>query len=200
MTDPNLTTIPEIWKAIPGFPGYEASTHGRIRSYWRRVGLGPGNGSKFMVVSQPQTILKPTINRLGYLVVHPKREDGDRHNISVHKLILITFIGPCPPDLECRHGDGVRANCFLDNLQWDTPQNNQFDRKKHGTDYYPGPNCPAPQKGEANRQAKLTEDQVLKIRNLHAQGFPQVNIAKMFNVHKATINDIVLRKNWKYLP
>jgi len=204
VTDQNITTIPgqtqERWLPIPGFPGYDVSDQGRVRSYWRRVGLGPGNGSKFVLDIQSHKILKPGVSKLGYLIVHPKRDDGKRHNITVHKLVLITFVGPCPPGMEACHDNGKPANNDLTNLRWDTPKNNQADRHKHGTDYYPGPNCPVPQKGEANHSAKLTEIQVLEIRNLHTRGFPQVNIAKMFNVHKATINDIVIRKNWAHLP
>jgi hypothetical protein len=188
----------EIWKEIPDFTGYEASTHGRIKSFWRRVCLGARNGSKFVVDSQPQRFLKPSVNRLGYLIVHPKKDRGKRHNIAVHKLVLNTFVGPCPPGMEACHYDGKRANNNLTNLRWDTPTNNQADRKKHGTNIYTG-RPPETCFGERNNSAKLKESQVLEIRSLCAQGYSRKNVAKVFGVHLTSIDRIVRRENWIHI-
>jgi hypothetical protein len=41
MDTQNLTTnsdkTPERWLPVPGFPGYDVSDQGRVRSYWRKV-------------------------------------------------------------------------------------------------------------------------------------------------------------------
>ena len=36
--------------------------------------------------------------------------------------------------MQACHNDGKPLNNFLSNLRWDSPQNNQRDRIKHGTD------------------------------------------------------------------
>jgi hypothetical protein len=55
------------------------------------------------------------------------------------------------------------------------------------------------QDGEMHAMHKLTSEQVLEIRKLVASGVAQVELAPMFSVHKATVNDIVLRKTWRHL-
>lgn len=53
--------------------------------------------------------------------------------------------------------------------------------------------------GERNGRSKLTEENVLLIRTLAAEGEPQSNIAKRFNVTRVCINNIVRRKSWDWL-
>lgn len=55
-------------------------------------------------------------------------------------------------------------------------------------------------KGERNSRAKLTENQVREIRYLCSNGMMQKDVAKMFNVCKQAVSDIVRRKNWKHIP
>src|SRR3990170_1323459 len=44
--------------------------------------------------------------------------DHIRKTRLVHRMVLETFVGPCPDGMECAHEDGVRTNCNLSNLQW----------------------------------------------------------------------------------
>lgn len=64
----------------------------------------------------------------GYLVV---TLDGHPHR--VHRLILETYVGPCPKGMECRHFDGIRDNNKLENLCWGTRLENTQDAMRHGT-------------------------------------------------------------------
>jgi hypothetical protein len=54
-------------------------------------------------------------------------------------------------------------------------------------------------RGEAHGRSKLTEDDVLEIFRLHAQGWSQCRIAAKFGVHFSTISDILLRKIWAHV-
>jgi hypothetical protein len=47
--------------------------------------------------------------------------------------------------------------------------------------------------------SKLTKEEVLKIRKLIKEGKKQVDIAKMFNVHRSTILYIKKRRTWYHI-
>jgi hypothetical protein len=53
--------------------------------------------------------------------------------------------------------------------------------------------------GETNNAAKLTDEKVILIRQLHSQGMTQVALAKQFEVWQGTIWQIVRGNNWKHL-
>ena len=100
----------EQWAPIPGRPGYEASTHGRVRSP-----RGP--------------VLKPWIsNKAGHLKVGLSRKRRE----WVHRAICAAFYGPCPRGLEVRHLDGDPTNNHVTNLRYGTHSENMQDRIRHG--------------------------------------------------------------------
>jgi hypothetical protein len=175
----------EEWKAIPGFPGYEVSDRGRVRSYFQRKGRQWKGAWKH--AEAPQRIIKPRISR-GYLTVSLCR-DGKRHTVDIHRLVLLAFIGPCPPGMEACHGDGVRHHCTLNNLRWDTTSNNHLDKREHGTD----------SRGEKSGKAKLTDDQVIKIREMASKGCGCRKLAKIFPATYGHIAKIIRRELWKHI-
>jgi hypothetical protein len=160
--EPRLSQIASDvrYRLIPGYPGYRAGTDGSIWSCWKFSGARinePGTWSQTPCWHQ----LKPDPSRRRFrfrLRVGPnqyKKRFG-------HVLVLETFVGPCPPGLECCHGDGNEGNNRLDNLRWDTRQSNIQDKRKHGTLLL----------GSSHGNAKLTELDVLDIRTRHAAGEP----------------------------
>lgn len=102
----------ERWCDVPGFPGYKVSDLGRV---WGKSG----------VILKQQTL--PTGYKFVTLYGDVKRQT------TVHRLVLESFVGPCPDGMEGCHNDGSKDNNRLDNLRWDTLSNNQLDRLKHGT-------------------------------------------------------------------
>lgn len=54
-------------------------------------------------------------------------------------------------------------------------------------------------RGESNSSSKLTEENVLEIRRLSAEGMSARKIAKKFNVAKATISCIIKRITWRHI-
>lgn len=175
----------EIWKDIPKWEGfYQASTHGRIKSCKRTV-FHQYTGH----MTIKEKILKPGLDKNGYplIVLH---KNNKPKTCKVHKLILLTFEGPCPEGMECCHNDGVRTNNYYSNLRYDTHKNNQADMRKHNTYQY----------GEKHPKCKLTEKQVWGIRLLLASGkYLQREIAEKFNVSQLTISAIKTGKNWSQL-
>lgn len=116
----------------------------------------------------------------GYTVVSLFTDRGIR-TVCIHRLLLETFVGPCPEGMECRHLDGNKQNNDLSNLVWGTRQANASDRMEQGT-YRAG-----------NRG--LTTWQVIWIRYLLSlRRFSQTKIAQMFNTNQPTVSNIKIGK------
>lgn len=69
----------EIWKTIPGFENYQASTLGKIRSL------------KYLGIQGKIQELKLFFHKSGYLMVNLLK-NGIRYKFGVHQLIGITFL------------------------------------------------------------------------------------------------------------
>ena len=54
-------------------------------------------------------------------------------------------------------------------------------------------------RGEAHPRAKLTNEEVIKIRELYSMGFSTNVISRNFKVSKWNIQEIVDEKTWKHL-
>jgi len=54
-------------------------------------------------------------------------------------------------------------------------------------------------RGESHPSAKLTNEQVLQIRELHKQGFSTNVIARNFKVSKWNVEQIVKNKTWTHI-
>ncbi len=165
------------WRDVQGFPGYQVSNYGEVRSAAK-----PG------VHHFPMT-LKPEPGHEGHLRVRLFR-DKKVHRVLVHRLVLETFVGPCPPHLKvCRHIDNNSQNNFVGNLAWGTQQENMADKKVHGTE----------QKGERHPRSILKEDQVREIKGLLAQGFGQTEIGRRYGVSNFAIHDIATGHAWGFV-
>ena len=105
----------EIWRDIPGYPGYKASNQGCIGSRYARKGAG----NKMAVTSGIVRILKPDYDRQGYARVR-LYEGGRGRIIKVATLVMLAFHGPRPEGLEVCHGDNDPSNDCLGNLRYDT--------------------------------------------------------------------------------
>ncbi len=124
------------------------------------------------------------------------RRDGKAYTRHVHRLILETFIGPCPEGMECRHLDGDSVNNRLDNLKWGTHSENMQDSIRHGTHVVPR------QRGELNGRAKLTADKVLLIRKIwedYRDHITQPELGAIFGIARNTVGYIINRKRWAHI-
>jgi hypothetical protein len=54
-------------------------------------------------------------------------------------------------------------------------------------------------RGEAHPRAKLTNDEVIKIRKLYRMGFSTNVISRNFKISKWNIEEIIRGRTWKHL-
>lgn len=170
----------EVWKSIPGFALYEASDIGRIRSLPRVTRHYTGKP-----IVRGGRVLAGHVNLKGYVQVSLSIA-GHTRTASVHALVAYAFIGPRPEGLVVRHLDGNGQNNAVVNLAYGTPQENSDDMELHGTVL----------RGERHGCAKLTTDQVKRIREL-AGSHSRVSLARMFQLSDQQISNIVLGHQWR---
>ena len=164
-----------IMKEIPNCPGYFALTDGRIYSTRTNKGHGPG---RFLKQCQ--------LNR-GHLIV---RLFSKYNRKLVHRLILETFIGPCPEGMECRHLDGNPTNNHLSNLCWGSHQDNEADKDRMGRR----------PRGSKHGGSKLTEQDVRMIIYMcSTKLFSQRETADIYGVCIGTVNHIIKKRNWRQI-
>lgn len=102
--------IEEIWKSIEGYPKYEVSNLGNIRSLNYRH-------------TNKVKILKPHTNNNGYLLIN-LYQMGKMKTVQIHRLVAETFI-PNPDNLPVvNHKDENKHNNCVDNLEWCTHKYN----------------------------------------------------------------------------
>ena len=176
----NLTTIPDA-RPIPSFPGYWATPDGKIWS--NRFG-----GPPYVLPTGMVYELQQSRDRRGYGLVYPCKNRRPQRQL-VHRLILEAFIGPCPLNFQGRHLDGKPSNNSISNLAWGTKQENEDDKRRHGTLKF----------GTFHWAATITDDDVRAIRSAAAQGIRQRVLARMFRLSCPTICNIVKRKSWKHI-
>ena len=186
MSDFQFNIPEEIWKDIPELPGYQVSNLGRVRSFLRIVGIGAGGGTKRVLDKNPQRILKP-LPCCDYFRVRLHH----RKFYLIHRLVLLAFVGPCPPGQECRHLDGSRTNNQIHNLSWGTCTENAQDRVKHRSDSIP--------KGNKHYRSKFTESHIRAIRYLYSIGFRLATLSRMYLTHRSNIRKIIHKDNWKHI-
>jgi hypothetical protein len=139
----------DVWGAV----GYRVGTDGSV---WSRLEKqSSGRGGIRTTLGTHWVRLVPIKGQGGYLGV---TIGGGRK--LIHRLVLESFVGPCPEGMQCRHLNGNRQDNRLVNLCWGTPVENWQDRKKHGHGT----------KGEANPASKLTRRLVQEIRKRRAAG------------------------------
>lgn len=165
------------WRLIPGHEFYEVSEHGDIRRAVKGKCTYPGR------------LRKLSEDKNGYLIFNYQK-NGRRINLKSHRCVAIAFIGfPPSKKHEVAHNDGSKTNNHFSNLRWATPKENQLDRTMHGTD----------SKGSDRWCAKLSESDVLNIRERLNCGEMGKDLSVEYGVSKSLISLIRNNKKWKHL-
>lgn len=164
----------EAWRPVPGFPDYEVSSFGRIKSYKR---------------GSPK-IIKDCAGNQGYRVVNLVESFRKQKTVYIHRLVALAFLGPRPEGLVVRHRDGDQNNNRLSNLIYGTQQENKEDQIAHGTHA----------RGEKIGLAKLSYEAAEEIRRLYASGsYSLSQLGRLYGVAHSTIYSIVQGKTWNPL-
>ena len=116
-------------------------------------------------------------------------ESMNKRRYMVHRLVAEAFIDN-PYDLpQVNHKDENPKNNNVNNLEWCT--------REYNVNY--GGRI-ARVSGENNSQHKLTEQQVIEVRNTYIRGskdFNQEKLAEKYGVTRRVIHDIVYFHKWK---
>jgi hypothetical protein len=116
--------VSERWLPVRGWPAYEVSSQGRVRSVPRVTQHRHRLQGK---------VLRPSMRK--YPLVNLSA--GAAQSFYVHTLVLEAFVGPCPPRKEACHNNGNYQDNRLKNLRWDTRSANAIDRVRQGNNSRP---------------------------------------------------------------
>ncbi len=170
------------YREIKEFPGYRAGSDGSVWSCRPVNGRGP--------LKESWRKLNPSTDSKGRCVVSIC-SGACRRQFQVHTLVLLAFVGPKPPGMQCRHyPDPDPTNCRLGNLRWGTQKENAEDSVAKGVQV----------NGERCHRSKLTAEQVIEIRQQHTgKRGENVRLANIYGIAPTNISRIVSGKTWKHL-
>jgi hypothetical protein len=110
---------------------------------------------------------------------------------KMHRYIWEQKNGAIPEGMIIRHKCDNPSCINPDHLEIGTQYDNMQDMITRDRAYHPS--------GEEHYCAKLSEAQAINIIELYRAGEKQVNIARVFNVGRRLINQIVHGKKWKHI-
>ena len=171
-----------VWRIIPSFPDYAASSNGEIRRETQSKCNSAGK------------VLRPWSDRRGYprvWLMLPGEKRGK--TVLVPRLVCEAFHGHKrnPLHREVAHNDGDPTNNCAANLRWVSRRENEFDKIKHGTRY----------SGEAHPSSKLTWADVRLIRAEYTGKRGQADeLARRIGTTKNYVRSIARYRVWRFDP
>ena len=162
----SLENLPhEIWRDAVDYEGlYKVSNFGRVKSFRHKY----------------PKILRANEQSKGYMQVRLHR-NGKTKNFGVHILVAQAFIDNPENKREVDHRNGDKTNNCVWNLDWVTRKENAARAYKLGLiKVY---------RGTQSHYAKLNAKEIVYIRE-NSDGLNSRELAKKFNVSRATINRI----------
>lgn len=187
----------ETWKSIEGFPLYEVSDLGRIRSLPRTYDRPNHWDGSSQTVRTGGRVLRGWVKSVRgrpVCVMVALRRDGKTYEERVHRLVLGAFVGPPGPGEEGCHNDGDPLNNAAENLRWDTHSANLSDMTEHGTRA-----APPVFRGEAHHNTTLTAEQVRAIRATPLVRGAKARMAREYGVSAQTIHRILEGRVWTHV-
>jgi len=170
-----LLSARQAWQPITGFEStHEVSSCGEVRRKERILINCNGVSRRW-----PAADLKVTTKSNGYRHITLTNEDGSAKTIHIHRMVLQSFIGPCPDGFEALHSDGDKSNNALSNLRWGTHSENCEDRSRHGSS------------GKVLSFEKAEAIRAMKGR------LTQKQIAEKFGVSQCLVSSVQLGRIWK---
>lgn len=112
---------------------------------------------------------------------------GKRLQLSVHRLVLISFAGFAPKGKVACHINGKKHDNKIENLMWATQAENIAQRDAHGTTM----------KGDSHYCAKIDSKKAKYAKLLLSKQYTAKEISKIIGASVSTINDIKRGRSWK---
>ena len=82
----------ERWKDIDGFPGYQVSDKGNVRTFWQKRHYPTGYGT-YRYLSGTSSLMSQSDDGNGYMkVMLYSKDDGKRYCKKVHRLVAEAFV------------------------------------------------------------------------------------------------------------
>lgn len=172
----------EVWKPVVGQEGqYEISNRGELRS-WR----GNGGIRKLPFIVKASSIMR---GYKGYIANY----SGRSVPLVIHRCVALAFLGPRPEGYCINHKNGIKVDNRVENLEYCTPKENS----RHAIDI----GIMAPKWGLNHSQGRLSNDQIIDIRNrfIPGQYGNRGELAKEFGVTPMYIYDIAHSRRRKDL-
>lgn len=114
------------FRTIPGWPDYEVSEEGAVRSVDRTITDSLGR------TRLQRGVEKATWVDSGGYVRAELSHNGKRFSTGVHRLVALAFLGTPEEGQEVRHLDGDSQNNHVSNLAWGTHSENIQDTVRMG--------------------------------------------------------------------
>lgn len=168
---------PEEWRPVIGFPFYEVSNIGRVRSIDRVV---PHSWSGSNYVRSGKLLAQHT-DRTGYPSVNLYR-NGKMKIGRVHQLVAAAFLPRIDGKNCVNHLDFNRGNNSVENLEWVTQKENMEHATRNG-----------------RMAQKLNEAVVRAIRRLRSRGETQAEIARRVGVGQAAVSCVIRGATWGHV-
>ena len=134
----------------------------------------------------------------------------------IHRMVAKAFIPNPENKPEVNHINGIKDDPRLENLEWVTPKENTAHAIKtgltilrDGSDLHRGylehrdeilRKLSERMKGTENAMAKLTDDDVIAIRQMYADGMTLKDIYTKVQLRRQQVTDIIMGITWKHLP
>ena len=171
------------YREVPDFPGYRVGDDGSV---WSKL----KNTKNAEVIDGWHEVIG-AFGQDGYRKVILSR-NGYRKYFRVNVLVLITFVGPPPSDMNyptAAHENGNRTDNRLANLRWASQKSNIADKIRHGTN----------QCGERSGNAILNDQIVIEIRARRAAGERGTDIARTLGISPVTVSSVYTRRSWRHV-
>lgn len=168
----------ERWAIIEQYPDYEVSDLGRVRRVTR--GRGARQGA---VLKAWKTLEYPTVQLYS--------GTGKAARFYIHDLVAAAFLGKKPNGYQVNHKDGNKSRSELQNIEYVTRSENALHALATG--------LKVSLRGEMAGRSKLTERDVIRIRQRVADGEIQKDIATEFSVSRSRISLICSGRSWSWL-
>lgn len=172
------------WRAVSGFPGYEVSNAGDVRSITRAV--PHQNVTKNIFGKMKKARPQKNGGQMRVTLFHERASKS----IFVHRLVMAAFVGPLPAGKLVRHLNGNPHDNRLENLAYGDAFENAADAIAHGVQ----------PRGERSNKSSLTDRKIREIRCFARDPrISQKSLASMYGVTAANITCIVRRQTWGHI-